>query len=449
MKLGLGLGFNGGSIIYKPVQTGNGAEINTSPAYFNATQGAMILNVPIDNTNTLNGALLSLSDGTLNNLIEVLAPAAAGDRRVFCQVLSGGSTILQHSLGEGSGAPARSNGNYKICATYKNSEISFYINGFLIAKYTGASLPTLSQIGIGSRTNSTLATQYTIGDWEYYDKFLPKQVAESKTRQIVAANSLTFDSALNIVMFMGQSNSSGRATANPTYTNLVASRRLLANDLTVKDYADPYDDDASSLYPYNDDANAGGSYAGVVIDGLVTSEGGKWCALPTNKGATPVDGTFNGWAYNLDQGSSQFESGSVSYTGYQKALIALKAGNVRALVWHQGESNALSGTTETNFKTATKNILEYYRSILNCPIIIVGLHKWVTGSGMGAEADWNNIQAWQEEIAGEYDYMSFVDLSDIEGAPGNGDVAGVKIHLDLAANQTAGGRIATAIANAL
>jgi len=99
----------------------------------------------------------------------------------------------------------------------------------------------------------------------------------------------------------------------------------------------------------------------------------------------------------------------------------------------------VNATSEANFKAATQSLLEFWHRKFGVPVVIAGLHKWYTGSGMGTESDWNNVRSWQQDIANAYSWASFVDLSDVDGNPSD------RIHLDVTGNSTAGSRISTAL----
>ena len=430
----------------EPVASGSGVNnFNGLPSEMeNGLQGSIIARVNIDNSSNSNGLLISLRQDNNNNRAELFATAANTDGRLTYINVIGSQTELSHSLGDGGGVlgDARVSGEYETGICWDENSIEFYTNGTLMARYEG-SQPAYNQMGIGVRHNSTLQTQYNIDSWEVYDKKLSRSQMERLTKQtnngLVVNPIPVFDPDLNLIISSGQSNDSGRDDENLTYVNPIENRKLLNNAGLLVPYSDPFDDATGSLFPFNDDPAAASSYAGGVIDNLVTYQNGIWGVVPANKGATPVDGPVNGWALDLLSADGDYQTGSVAWTALQKIRYAMRVGRVRAYVWNQGESNAVSGTDEITFKTATRNWLTEVNNVTGAPVILVSLHKYVVGETPGLQTDWENILQWQRDLSSEMKFVHFVDMSDREGAVGD------RVHYNTEDNVVAARRIAEKI----
>lgn len=440
---------NGDPYVYKfgdlPVFETTGVFDLTSPSWFNPSKGTFIVEFTDTLDTSATNVVLSLTDGTTNNRIELVMPKYSTDGRILSIMDASGSSQISNALGGGSGANRiRVAGLHKLAIAYENGDTAFYLNGVPVGRNTSANIPVVNRVAVGSRAGGTLPFDGTIGAVKYYNTRKDDEFLRSQTVNIPKAITASYNSDLNIIMFKGQSNSSGRATSDVVLTN--SGLKLIGNDGALKDYADPYDDDTSAIFEALTDSGADGSYAGKVIDDIKTSEDGVWGAMPANLGGTPVIGATVGWAF--DYASSGTATGekrtsAQAYAAYIHSLIAKRHGVLRAIVWHQGESDALATTPEASFKAATQSWLSFLNSTLDVPVIIVGLHKWYTSAGMGIETDWNNVRTWQEDIADLYTWASFADLAAVDGN------ASDRIHLDITGNTAAGGIVSAAVASAL
>ena len=95
----------------------------------------------VSNNGGVDDTLVSLSDGTTNNLISIFHyGGGTGSRKVrFFIRLSGATQVFIDSS-------ALNSGTYKIALAYKNNDVVAYINGVQIGTDTSASIPATSAI---------------------------------------------------------------------------------------------------------------------------------------------------------------------------------------------------------------------------------------------------------------------------------------------------------------
>lgn len=95
----------------------------------------------VANNGGVDDTLVSLSDGTTNNLISIFHyGGGTGSRKVFFFIRLSGATqtaIFSDAL---------NTGTYKIALAYKNNDVVAYINGVQIATDTSATIPATSAI---------------------------------------------------------------------------------------------------------------------------------------------------------------------------------------------------------------------------------------------------------------------------------------------------------------
>jgi len=421
----------------QPQYQTNAALNANNPSWFNAQQGTFIIEYDDTLSNNSTEIVFSMTDGSTSNRIEWLHGAYISDGRALQVSEVSGTRLIDHAIQK----DARVSGRCRLAIAYKDGSLVYYWNGIPIARNTSYTLPAFSHIGIGSRAHGGLDFSGSIVSVRYYADYKPDWFLRMQTNGLVPSINTDYQDDLNIVFFGGQSNASGRASDNVSLIH--SDLKMIGNDGALKTYSDAYDDATDALFPALSDITAAGSYAGKVIDELKTSQGAEWACASANLGGTPVIGTVNGWAYDFTNGSiGERKTSTLTYASYQQGLIAKRHGRIKALVWHQGESDALNETSETDFKEATQKLLHFYHVRFGCPIIVVGLHKWYDSAGMGTASNWNTLRLWQEELAGSLSYATFVDLQDIDGDSAD------RIHLDRTGNGIAGGRIAAAI-NAL
>lgn len=109
----------------------------------------------VANNGGVDDTLVSLSDGTTNNLISIFHYGSGGgvDRKVLFFIrLSNVTQAAYYS----SSLPS---GTYKIAMAYKNNDVAFYINGVQLSTDTSASIPATSALTLVDPVTVLAATK--------------------------------------------------------------------------------------------------------------------------------------------------------------------------------------------------------------------------------------------------------------------------------------------------
>lgn len=331
----------------------------------------------------------------------------------------------------------------KHAVRYNTAEGSMvhYLNGIKIfEKTSGITIPNQTDMEIcAGKINgiTSLNTIGTINDFVYYGNDASSDFTRNLSKNYIVINGLTGDSNRRGVVFAGQSNSSGRTAATPTYTNTI---KMLGNDGVYGNYSDPYDDATGTLILNSQlaDASAGTGYAGYAIDDLA-DDGEEYFACAANKGGTAIS-TWAAFAAGVDADSVIQDR---AYSFINRLLMAKQAagGRLPVVVWHQGESDAENGTASATYKATWKALMDEARAAVgNFAIIVLSLHEY-NGALTATAANWNRISGDLIDLASEYSNTYAIDISDLAGQSAD------RVHLSDASNQTVGVRISTAIQN--
>jgi hypothetical protein len=123
------------------------------------TEGTMfveeIFDASVQNNGGLDDALISLTDGTANNLISVFhygSNVGVAQQVLFFVRLGGATQAAIFSS-------ALPSGTYKIALAYKNNDVVGYINGVQIGTDTSASIPTTSAVTFVDPITTNAATK--------------------------------------------------------------------------------------------------------------------------------------------------------------------------------------------------------------------------------------------------------------------------------------------------
>jgi len=304
---------------------------------------------------------------------------------------------------------------------WKDGSLQIYMNGEEIYYVeSGLSFPdTVSNVYLAQRVADLQGTieyvaLYDTGSTEAFARSLSKNSTD-------IIPTITYDNTRRGVVFAGQSNSVGVAsTGSHTYTN---TNKLLTNSGDYEDYSDPADDDTDTVIlssVLSDTAALG--YQGLVVDALKTADSDfEWFAVPAAKGNTEIAD----WVpYITSFTVADRVIAQRFHALVNRALMAKQAGTLTYTVWHQGESDAIAGTSKEDYKAAVLELFTEYRKVVgDHPIVIVSLHRWVTAldtTHSATQANWSAIQEAQKELAASVPWMAFVDISDIEATQDDG-----------------------------
>lgn len=330
----------------------------------------------------------------------------------------------------------------KYALRWDGSEFSLYLNGMKLMIDDDAIMPTfINGICVGVDSKGTLSAAATSIDFEYFDEALSDSKTRAKCRNTSLLSGVGFDASRKGVFAFGQSNIKGPTTLNndPTYSN-ASLINMIKLDGSYVSYDDPHMDNTGNLFGGTilDATGAGTSYIGYVLNDLA-DDGQEYYVVGSAEGGT--DQASDWRVYNAGSNVDSLMN-NLSMAACTRMLMGMQAGNMIAMVNHQGESDAQAATTESIYKDNFIELVNELRAVRgqNIPLIIVGLHEWDAATGV-SEANWNNVDQWRSELALNIANAVFLDISDIPARSGDEFHIGAADHADL------GQRVSNAIQN--
>lgn len=204
------------------------------------------------------------------------------------------------------------------------------------ARWNGGAWTTIDAAPAGGTYSGTLANQ-TAGQGTLEVRF---------TNDVLITDSAAYVGVGELFLCWGQSNMSGRGTSNQSYTHATLRAVLFGNDYLWKNLVDPYDSNSSQVDAVSSDAAAAGSFIPLLATELMSRLGVPVGFIPANKGGTSITEHLPG----VDHQDRTTLYGSAVYR-------ALQVGGVLAVLYYQGETDGLDGSTTglTNMPAATFN----------------------------------------------------------------------------------------------
>ena len=288
----------------------------------------------------------------------------------------------------------------KMAISWTQGKVAFFINGVRFLEETSYTFPSDFADGIrfGSRENDLYPiTGTTPKTAMFWTEALSDRYLEALTTTTEIIGGVTNDATLDVVAFLGQSNAVGQGelASAPTYKN-PAFIKMIGQDGVLKGYDDPYDDPTGSIIPKMDDGAYGVSYAGTVIDGLATAQQKPIAALCCAVGGTSI---ANDWNLEFSVSATRKISPSIAMAAIHQLRLANQHGNLKVIVYHQGESDASIGTTGLEYQAGLHLLFaRLQREFKSVPIILVSLHEWHVGTGI-SETNWNDIKQAQDSFS--------------------------------------------------
>jgi|GEM_PF-3440750 len=440
LSLGRGLGAAGQSInVSRPLfsyATSRGDTIpSTVPlsAVGNITEGTIAIEYIDNNPRSSSSGyqnIFYLGAGGSYNLVALVKQMSNG--KLLFRVTRNNSHQLSFDFSADAIIPGRVN---RITLSFKTNGIIVALNGVTIATHNSNAMPAsfADGFGIGQLAQGGNVFSGTVTEFSFYDKALD----DRKVRGLSNKNDIVdteYISSRDIVAFLGQSNSigDGNLADAPSYSNAI---KLLSKDLSqgIQNYADPYAYAANPTFgSLFNSSNNKLSYAGVVCDAVMAATGIETVALPANLGGTGLVSPSN-WGVVSDV-PEQSVMNERSYAAIKTLQTAQKFGRLKAIVWHQGETDAASGVSAANYKDTLTNLYNTFRKYLgNVPIVTVALHDEPPSGYL----TWTEIQTVQKVF--EYPNHKVVN------AEGRQVQSGDETHLSASGLIDLGANIANAI----
>lgn len=327
----------------------------------------------------------------------------------------------------------------KYLITYDGADFSLYLNGLKLMIDDDAIIPTaIEGISVGKDTKGTYGSSASSIDFRYYNQAITDTQARNLSRNTNLIGGLAHDPARRGILCFGQSNIRGRyaddySTIN---TGLIKNLRLSG---VYENFTEPYSSYASSLFGTSMFQASGvpnDSYMHRVLDTLA-NDGKEYYTVPSSEWGS---GITAGWALYNAGSNADGVMGNLAMATCYRLLQGMQAGTMIAMVNHQGETDAVNATSETNYKAAFTSLINELRAVagFTLPLVITSLHQWHSGTG-ASEANWNNINQWRSDLSASIPATIFVNINDLTGRSGD------EIHIDAANNATIAARIAAAI----
>lgn len=229
----------------------------------------------------------------------------------------------------------------------------------------------------------------------------------------------------------GQSNNSGRGTNSQVWTPALGFPALnFANDYTIKRLADPYDSDSGQVDTVSSDSIAAGSVWPLVATYYLANVRKRLLLVPCAKGGSAI----TSWLPGANHQDRSTLYGSMVY----RALRA--GGNLKAVMWWQGETDAINGMNQATYNGHLDTIANAVMSDLGVPLMACKLQNssGITDDPNEAAINAAIAEAWADNA----NVLQGPDLSDL----GSDDAYHLQGDEKLA---TAAGRWWTAIQAAL
>lgn len=166
----------------------------------------------------------------------------------------------------------------------------------------------------------------------------------------------------------GQSNNSGRGTNSQVWTPGLGFPALnFANDYALKRLADPYDDATGQVDTVSSDTSpaAAGSVWPLVANSFLAAVQKRLLIVPCAKGGSAI----TAWLPGVNHQNRATLYGSMVY----RALRA--GGTLKAVMWWQGETDAINGMTQAVYNGHLDTIANAIMVDLGVPLIACKLQN--------------------------------------------------------------------------
>jgi len=229
---------------------------------------------------------------------------------------------------------------YQVIQRNGSNEANISISG----TYAGA--PSAIEASWNGGSYTTIDSDLSGGT---FSGTLSNQVAGQGTLTVRFTNDNNVSASTNyigigdIFIIAGQSNASGRGTNNQSYSHASLKATLFGNDDNWKELTDPTDSNTNQVDSVSDDSAAAGTVYPLIATLYLASQNVPIVFVPTAKGATAI----SQWQRNdVDPDDTTTLYGSM----YRR--ISAVGGSVKAVLFWQGESDVIAGTSQSNYKTS-------------------------------------------------------------------------------------------------
>ena len=164
----------------------------------------------------------------------------------------------------------------------------------------------------------------------------------------------------DVFVIAGQSNASGRGTNNQSYSHATLLASAYQNDYGCGDLVDPVDDSTNQVDMVSSDGGAAaGSCWPLVATEFLNDVEVPLGFIPCAKGGTNI----SDWEPGAEHEDRLTLYGSMVHRAKNVA------GGVKAVLWQQGESDVIDGTTEAAYNTSLDTIADAIKTDLGVDLM--------------------------------------------------------------------------------
>jgi hypothetical protein len=190
----------------------------------------------------------------------------------------------------------------------------------------------------------------------------------------------------DVFVIAGQSNASGRGTNNQSYSHASLKAGLFRNNDSWGELTDPTDSSSGQVDSISSDT-ATGSVWPLIATLYMADQGVPVAFIPTAKGATNI----TQWQRN---NSNPSDTTTLYGSMYRRINVV---GNVKGILFWQGESDALDGTSQSVYKTKLETFANNAFSDFGIKTVVAQIGDFTTQPGPNVDnVRLGQIDAWND-----------------------------------------------------
>jgi len=209
----------------------------------------------------------------------------------------------------------------------------------------------------------------------------------------------------DIFIVSGQSNASGRGTTLNSYSHATLKASLFGNDDVWKNLTDATDNNSGQIDNVSSDGNAKGSPWPILATFILENTGVPVAFVPTAKGGTSI----SQWQPRADH------TDATTLYGSMHRRITAVGGSIAGVLFFQGESDSLAGTSQSDYETGLTTIVNAIETDFSGTKTMIGQlgHSNKSGNDIIRAAQVEVIKNNSNALLGPATYD--IDLSDEGG----------------------------------
>ena len=167
----------------------------------------------------------------------------------------------------------------------------------------------------------------------------------------------------DVFIVAGQSNASGRGTNLQPVAHPTLRASVFGNDYVWHELSDPFDSDSNRLDAVSIDLEAGGSVWPLVATHFMNARSIPVAFVPTAWGGSSIS--------DWQPGEDRFDRGTL----YGSMAFRARLTGARAVLWWQGETDALEGMSEETYAAQFNQFVSAVALDLGVPVIPCLIHN--------------------------------------------------------------------------